>query len=382
MSNEKKRVVILGSGFGGLETALHLRKYCGKNATIVVVDQHEFFTFIPSIYKVAAATEDEKNIVFPLESIFRKRGITFIKDIVEAIDCKKKTIKLAYHQLLPYDYLVVALGSATNYFGIPGAKEASLELKSIEDAIKIRETINDIVVDLTKPRPKPKIVNIIVMGGGLSGIETVCELQMYVQKLCNEYGLDKNLVILSIVERAPHVLNNFGEKVYMPAEKRLQQLGIQIVAGTAVTKVEKNLLVTTSKTIPFDILVWVGGIQPHEVTESTEGLTCGLKGINVNPQLQFFQDPNVFGVGDNIVCDGIVRTAQNAILEGKHVAKNICRMLAGKPLLEYKKKPMPLLIALGRGHGLFAHKGVVLKGRLMYMLKHLVEWHYVWSRNK
>jgi NADH dehydrogenase FAD-containing subunit len=162
----------------------------------------------------------------------------------------------------------------------------------------------------------------------------------------------------------------------------MQKLGISILTGLAVSRVEPGKLVAGDRTIPFDILVWVGGIQPHEVTEGAEGLTCGLKGINVNPQLQFFQDRSIFGAGDNIVCDGIVRTAQNAILEGRHVAKNLCRALAGKPLLEYKKKAMPLLIALGRGHGLLAYRGIVLKGWSMHMLKRMVEWHYVWSRRR
>lgn len=379
---EKKRVVILGCSFGGLETARHLRKRCGTLVEITVIDQHEFFTFIPALYKVAAGNEDEQNIVFPLGPVLKWRGMTFIKDVVETIDRKKKTVKLAYSQLLPYDYLVVALGSATNYFGISGAKENSLELKSLEDAVRIRETISDAVLALTAPRKEQAPSRIVVMGGGLSGVETVCELREYARKRCREYGLDPSLVSLSIVERMPHLLNNFGEKVYTPVERRMQRLGIQIVTGITVTKVEKGRLIAGEKTIPFDILVWVGGIQPHEVTESSEGLARGLKGINVSPQLQFLNDPSIFGVGDNIVCDGVVRTAQNAILEGKHVARNICRMISGKPLLDYKKRPLPLLIALGRGYGLFAHKGIVLRGWLAGVLKKLVEWHYVWSRKK
>ncbi len=379
---EKKRIVILGCGFGGLETARYLHAYCGKLVEMTVIDQHEFFTFVPSLYKVAAGTEDEQNIVFPLGPVLKRRGITFLKDVVEAIDRRKKMVKLAYGQLLSYDYLVVALGSATNYFGIPGAQENSLELKSLEDAVRIRGAISDAVLALTRPAKEQVLLRIVVMGGGLSGVETVCELREYARKLCREYGLDYGLVSLSIVERMPHLLNNFGEKVYAPVERRMRRLGIQIVTGITVSKVEKGKLITGGKTIPFDTLIWVGGIQPHEVTESSEGLACGLKGINVNPQLQFFNDPAIFGVGDNIVCDGIVRTAQNAMLEGKHVARNICRMIAGKPLLEYKKRPLPLLIALGRGHGLFAHKGIVLRGWLASVLKKLVEWHHVWSRKK
>lgn len=382
MTNDKRRVVILGCGFGGLETARYLRKYCGRKVEIYVVDQHEFFTFIPSIYKIAAGTEDEKHIVFPLEELMKRRKITFLQDTVEAIDPKNKQVKLAFHQLLHYDYLIVALGSATNYFGVSGAKENSFEMKSIEDAITIRDTMNSAITSLMHPSDAPKSLQIVVMGGGLSGVETICELREYVHKLCKEYGIEPRRVSLTIIERMPHLLNNFGEKVYQPAEQRVRELGIQILTSITITKVEEDKLFAGDKVIPSDILIWVGGIQPHEVTESTESLTCGLKGINVNPQLQFFQDPLIFGVGDNIVCDGIVRTAQNAMLEGKHVAQNVCLLLAGKPLLEYKKKPMPLLVALGRGHGLLAYKNLVINGRLAYFLKHLVEWYYVWSRRR
>ena len=248
---DRQNIVIIGAGFGGLRTAVLLakkiknRKLTGRY-NVILIDRNKHQTYTPLLYEAATVSKDSANY-----SEIKKLVVYSIDNEVVKIDLINGDIHCqsfaVTQEELKFDYLVLASGSEVNYFNIPGLAENSLTLKTFIDALKIR----DKVLDLTAEK---KDVRILIGGGGSSGVELAGELKKWLPKLS-----------VTIVEAAPTILSGLDVQVINKVEKRLKDLGVEIITNEKITQVQKNKVLTERKELLFDALIWCGGVKPSRL---------------------------------------------------------------------------------------------------------------------
>lgn len=398
-----KKVVILGAGFGGLKVAMKLGRAVKrgrlKDHEVVLIDKNDYHTYTPTLYEAATTSKDTadfidlKSIVtFPIEQIIKGLPIKFFEDEVQELDlsAREMSLHLKSGYNIKYDYLVVALGSVTNDFGIPGLKDSSRPFKSFTDSLIIRDVIWD-----EMHRENPKDFNVVIAGGGSTGVELAGELRLWLNQL-ERHSKRKGTV--TICEGTPKILPGFKENIIQKVETRLSQIGVKIVAGKMIKSVVPATAPETGNEIDLgdeklkaDLLVWAGGVKPNPILEGMPLRT--MKGraevemsmvcIPSNPDLSFAG--SVFGVGD-IVCINDPKTsrpvpmvARAALLEANIVAKNIIKSAKGEKHVEFKPMEYPYIIPVGGKYAVARIGKFVFAGFWAWIFKLLVELNYLIS---
>ncbi len=231
-----KHILILGGGYGGLLTALTARKHFSEQeATITVINKIPSHQIVTELHRLAVGGLDERNVALPLSKLLKGKSVNLVIDSVQSIDLKQKQVKLAGGSTTSYDNLVIALGSETAFFGIPGLQEYSMTLKSVEDANRIRAHV-EARLDAYAKSKNPADANIVIGGGGLSGIELIGELVDKLPKVCAEKGVDFNDISLYCVEAAPSILAGFAPDLVERAKISLENRGVKFLIGVALPK--------------------------------------------------------------------------------------------------------------------------------------------------
>src|SRR3989344_2301185 len=287
-------IVIAGGGFAGVAAGLSLLKHI-KNQKIILIDKNPFHLFTPSLYEVATSEESQKNIAIPFLEIFRNSIELIISEITK-IDPRTQNIKLKNSEDISYDYLIISLGSEPAFYNIDGLTEYSLPLKTVTDAIKIKDFIHKLY-DLKAP--KKEMINIIVGGGGFSGTELAAELLEYVYKLSKEHNLPPDLIKVCIIAGSEKLLKELDDHVSNIAATRLKKLGADFIFGSHIKEVSQNKLTTDKgEEFSFDVLIWTGGVRANGVVADS-GLSLNKGGqIIVSRYLQANGFENVFAIGD------------------------------------------------------------------------------------
>src|SRR5713226_3004288 len=237
-----KRIVVLGAGFGGLEATLELERAFRHQPgiEILLVSEQNYFLFTPLLPQIASSYINPRHIVQPVRDIRGRRRFGFRRDDVRAIDAAGRRVALA-SGALEYDHLVVALGSRTDYFGIPGAREHTWDFKSLEDAVVLRERILDICEHadhVADPAARRQMLTFVVVGGGYTGVELVCEMHDFLfHYVVRRYeGISANEISLIVLEAAADVLRGVHPNLAAHALQRLQVEGIQVRLNTRATR--------------------------------------------------------------------------------------------------------------------------------------------------
>ncbi len=376
---QSKRVVIVGGGFGGLRTAFKLRKLAPL-LEVLLIDGEDCFTFFPALYETAAGELHESAICFAHAHSLERRGVKFFHDKITAINWKAGFLSTLRGERLEFDYLVLALGAQTNYYGIPGMAENAFSLKTKEDAERLEEHLSE-VFHSRKP------ARFIVCGGGLTGVEYSAALADHCRRKCREKGLPPDCYRITLVHSHGHLLPEVPASASF-AENYLRSLGIELVLDSPVVRVDKGkVVVKGGRPLKGDVIVWTGGIKTHEVVEKSGlqllagegGRAMAGGGVAVNQFLQTLSSPKVFAVGDcaapvdAAAGKPAVKTAINAYLQAGVAARNIAALEEGNPLSPYKPEANPLMFTLGRRMGVLTYKGILLKGWWVAWLKGFVE---------
>ena len=331
----KKSVVVLGAGFGGLRAAMDIAKGLRRlkllgNYEVVLVDRNNCHLYTPLLYKVAASADGEykSKCTYGTSSLIKRFPIRFVESEVASLDLPNGGVHLKNGEGLRADYLVIALGSETNYFGIQGLHENALQLKTVESALQIREAI-------TKAFAKGGDVKIVAGGAGPNGIELAAEIHGWANRAEKE---NANLhVSVSIVEAMAGILPGLDPRIQKIAARRLAKLGIPVTLNAKIVSVSQKEIATDSGAkIPFDIFIWTGGMTtPNMLTQlpivkdprgramAKNNMSC----VSGTPDLKLA--PMVYALGDS-VCFMNPKTgkpvpaiAPVAIAEGSVVAGNI-----------------------------------------------------------
>jgi len=352
MARRRPRVVIVGAGFGGMAAVQDLT---WADADVLVIDRHGYNTFQPLLYQVATGGLNPGDVTYSLRAFTAKfPNASFRQGLVTAVDPGAQRLTLEDGTTIDYDYLVVGTGVTANFFGIPGAAEHSLLIYTRAQAIQTRDHIfKRLEVLAASGVGKEVEVNVVVVGGGATGVEMAGTLAEMVQTaLPRAYPeLDAEKVKVHLVEMADFVLAPFHPRLRAYAAKALEKRGVELHLGTAVAEVNddevclKDGVVVSTKTV-----IWATGVTaPQEV--SNWGLPQGRGGrIQVGSDTRVVGLLNVFAVGDvsGHVDHPLPQVAQPALQMGKHAAEQIRRTIAGLPTEEFSYKDKGIMATIGR----------------------------------
>ena len=353
-SSLKPRVVILGAGFGGLIAARAMASF----AQVTVVDRHNFQTFLPLLYQVSTAGLAADHVATPIRGALRKSGVQFRMGSPISLDHKNNSIKLDSSEVLEFDYLVVALGSATADFGIPGVTEHALGMKSVHDAISIRTEVMRRFEDLCRFEDET-IFSISVIGGGPTGVEMAGAFAELVRgPLANDQAHAAAHIQVNLIEAGPRVLPMFSEKLSEHAKRDLEKLGGRVHLNTAVKEIKpRSIEMNNGMKIKSEVTIWAAGVK-GEPAAANLNLPLVNTRITVGDTLQVKHYPHIFAIGDIAGFTGadgrlLPMVAPVAMQQGRWVAKQIKRLAMGQELKPFKYVDKGSMATIGR------HKAIV-----------------------
>ena len=383
MSNDKPRVLILGGGFGGMYAALEFERALarGANVEVTLVNHDNFFLFTPMLHEVAASDLDITNIVSPIRKLLHR--VTFFHGEVETIDLVHKRVGVSHgHEQhchsLPYDHLVLALGSTTNFFNIPGLANCAFTMKSLSDAIVLR---NHLIANLEEadfecgPSLHAPLLNFVVAGGGFAGVETIAAMNDFLREAVQFFPhLREDMLRIILVSSGPVILPELGEKLGTYAQRKLAEQKVEIRSNCKVTAVtDHDVILSDGTTVPTNTLVWTAGISPHALLDT---LPCqkAMGRVLVNEYLEVPGWSGVWALGDcALVPDPKTgkshpTTAQHALREGRVAARNILATVRADRKKPFLYSTIGLLAPIGKRTGVANILGVNFSGFIAWWL--------------
>jgi len=353
-TSQKPQVVILGAGFGGLTAA----RAMADTAHVTVVDRHNFQTFLPLLYQVSTAGLAADHVAHPIRGALRKTGVQFRMGSPISVDHKNRTIKLDSSEVLAFDQLIVALGSVTADFSIPGVKEHALGMKSVSEALLIRAEVMRRFEDLCRFDDDTSF-SISVVGGGPTGVEMAGAFAELVRgPLKNDQAHAASKIQINLIEAGPRILPMFSEKLSARAKKDLEKLGVNVLLNTAVAELKpQSIIVKNGDSIASEITIWAAGVK-GEPAGAILNLPLVSTRIDVDKTLQVKNYPGIFAIGDIsgfVGKDGgfLPMVAPVAMQQGRFIAKQIKRLANGQALEDFKYIDKGSMATIGR------HKAVV-----------------------
>ena len=365
----KPKVVILGGGFGGLAAARSL----AKSADVVLVDRHNFQTFLPLLYQVSTAGLAADHVAYPIRGALRKTDVKFRMGSPISIDHKNQEVKLDSSETLKFDHLVVALGSTTADFGIPGVKEFTLGMKSVHEALNIRAEIMRRFEDLCRFEDDTPF-SISVIGGGPTGVEMAGAIAELVRgPLKSDHARSAANIKVRIIEAGERLLPTFSPSLSKRTKKDLEKLGVEVFVNSPVKLVEhRKVTVADDLSLPSEITIWAAGVKGSDAMAQLN-LPVAANRIVVEPTLQVKNYPNVWALGDiagALGKDGkpLPMVAPVAIQQGKFIAKQINRVSANKVLKNFKYLDKGSMATIGRNKAVVEVKGLKIAGPVAWLI--------------
>ena len=365
----KPKVVILGGGFGGLAAARALY----KSAEVTVVDRHNFQTFLPLLYQVSTAGLAADHVAYPIRGALRKTNIKFRMGSPISIDHKNKEVKLDSSEVLKFDHLIVALGSVSADFGIPGVNEYALGMKTVHEALTIRAEIMRRFEDLCRFEDETKL-SISVIGGGPTGVEMAGAIAELIRgPLKSDQANAAAHIQVSLIEAGPRLLPPFAPSLSERTKKDLEKLGVKVLLNTAVKAIEhRKIILKDNSVLSSEITIWAAGVKGSDAMAQLNLPTNGNR-VAVEPTMQVKNYPYIWALGDiagALGKDGrpLPMVAPVAIQQGKFIAKQIARLIANKPLTDFKYLDKGSMATIGRNKAIVQVKGLKISGPIAWLI--------------
>lgn len=365
----RPRVVIIGAGFGGLWAA---RALASANVEIYLLDKHNYHTFLPLLYQVAAAEIEPEQVAYPVRSIVRGLpDVHFVMAEVTGLDLTNQTV-MTPECNLTYDYLIVATGSREHFFHVPGAAEHAFPIKTIEQAVTLRHRILrnfEAAAYESDPERRQRLLTFAIVGGGATGVEYAGALRELIDRpLARDFPtLDPAAVRVVVLEAAGRLLPTMPEALGDYAQRRLERMGVEVRLHTPVRAVTGEALVLDSgEQLPTQAVVWTAGVQGAALA-TPWALPAGPGGrVPVLPTLQVPDQPNVYVIGDLAYLEQagqpLPMLAPVAIQQGNHAAANIVAQLAGRPPHPFTYRDKGVMATIGRNAAVAQLAGRAITG--------------------
>ncbi|RFS20989.1 NAD(P)/FAD-dependent oxidoreductase [Chitinophaga silvatica] len=381
----KPRIVIVGGGFGGVNLAKHLKDL---PVQVVLLDRNNYHLFQPLLYQVSTAGLEPDSIAFPLRAIFRKqKNLVFRMAEVTGIRPGENILETGIGEI-HYDHLVFATGSNTNFFGNRGIEANAIGMKSLIEAVQIRNYVvkqfEESLLMQNEEDIKAKL-NFVMVGGGPTGVELAgafAELRKYI--LPKDYpGIPQDLMNVYLIEASPRVLNSFNEETSRKTLAALQELGVRVMTNTGVKEYDgKTITLSTGEQIHTQSLLWAAGVKGIPVKGIPEDIILPNGRILVNELNQLKGFSNIYAIGDiaQMTNDprfpkGYPMVAQVAIQQGVNLASNFNLQLKQKPQKGFTYKDLGSMATIGRNRAVAEFAGMKLSGYfawIVWMIVHLM----------
>ncbi|SMO34945.1 NAD(P)/FAD-dependent oxidoreductase [Fodinibius sediminis] len=297
----RKHVVIVGGGFGGISAAKKLKK---TDVDITLIDRNNHHLFQPLLYQVATAALSPGDIATPIRAILgQRRGLRVLLGTVTAINREQGYVELQKGQKISFDYLVLAPGAQYNYFGHDEWSRHAPGLKSIGDALQVRERILmslEEAEQLQDPKLREPYLTYVVIGGGPTGVEMAGAIaEIAKRNMMRDYStFSKNETRIFLVEAAPRILNGYPESLAEKARKTLEKMGVRVLLNTPVTDIRKNRVSFSEGTIETPNIIWAAGVAASPLLAALETEQDRTGRVMVKEDLSIPGDPNIFVIGD------------------------------------------------------------------------------------
>jgi len=372
-----KKIVILGGGFGGVYALKYLHKFFHnrKDIKIILVNKKNYFLFTPLLAEAATGSISLDNAIEPIREIIKCCDWDFIHGEVKKIDLENKIV-FVDNFTLDYDYLVIALGSKTNYYEIPGAEKYSFSLKSADEAIRLKsQFVHCFEKAGLNPKLANKFLNFVIVGGGATGVELAGEMSDLLYKtfgkLYSKEIVSKVKIIL--IEKGKELIPQFSSKLRVKAFNVLKKKGVEVLLEKGVVEVGEDFIKLDDGTvIETKTVIWTAGVMPN-LPEIFGNIEKDNKGrLVLSEYLQVKNYENVFSIGDisSFIQDQkpLPQLAQVATRQAKVVALNIKNLIENKKLEKFVYKHTGDLISIGRFYAVGEIKGISFSGIFAWFL--------------
>ncbi|HEY2589590.1 MAG TPA: NAD(P)/FAD-dependent oxidoreductase [Tepidisphaeraceae bacterium] len=376
-SCEPIRILILGGGFGGMYAARRLQRAARRDPRLQVtlVSRDNFFLFTPMLHEVAASDLEITHIVSPVRSMLPH--VNFFCGEVDAIDLEHRRVRVSHgfgrhaHDL-EYDHLLLGLGSVTNFFKLPGVEERAVTMKSLGDAIGLRNRLISLLEEADTEcaaEQREGLMTVVVAGGGFSGVETIGGVNDFIRDSLRHYPhISPQLVRMVVVHPGDVILPELGPELGAYAQKKLAERGIEIRTNVKVARAtEDTVMLSDGTRIPTRTLIWTAGTAPHPIVGMLP-CQCERGRICANEFLEVPGRPGVWALGDCAVVPDLTTgrpcppTAQHACRQGHVAADNILAAITGGTKRPFRFKALGQLAAIGHRAGVARILGVKFSG--------------------
>ncbi|WP_018527198.1 NAD(P)/FAD-dependent oxidoreductase [Alkalispirochaeta alkalica] len=416
---ERKRIVILGGGYGGIQVAKKLLKRFSRNPSveITLIDKNPYHTLMTELHEVAGSRTGPEAVQVSFRKIFGASPLQVVVDEITGIDTEGRTL-LSSTARYSYDFLVIGSGGAPEFFDIPGVQEHSFTLWSLEDALRIRGHVERQFREAAKepdPDKRRQMLTFVIAGAGFTGVELAGELLERTKELCPAWHIDEGEVRVVLVEAQETILPILPEKLQKKAEKRLRSMGGEILLKAPVTAAGEGTVSAGEQTIHTDTFIWTAGVHGGELSnrlDLTKGHTArgecsvaSVEGIHgmagcrfdeseryvvgqrgrllVNDYMQSVDRKEIYLVGDvlwYVEGDHVVpQIVETALQTADTAAHNIIAEIEGTELRPFRSAYHGFMVSVGSKWGVAEVLGVSMAGFWALAMKHLVNLHYLFG---
>ncbi|MEK7535113.1 MAG: FAD-dependent oxidoreductase [Patescibacteria group bacterium] len=370
---QKHRVVIVGGGFGGIRAAQQLAHHSDE-FDITLISDKPHFEYHAALYRVVTG-RSPLEVCIPLSTIFENSPVKVVEDTIQTVYPKTKQILGKDGSKYLYDSLILALGSENAYLNVPGLKEHSFTLRSINDALRLKEHIHEVFINtaISLKNGQRQPIHIVLVGGGPTGVELSGELAIYARRMAERHRLDPNTIIIDLFESGDRLLAMLDKKVSEMAFERLHHLGVNIFLNTPILENRIEAAYLADMKLKTKTLVWTAGVTTNELYSKIKGLSFNTMGrVLVDLSMQAKGTSNLYVIGDAAasIYSGM---AQTAFYDGVFVAECLRRKLHGRPMATYKPHKPISAIPIGPGWAIGITTIGVFRGKLGWILRRMAD---------
>lgn len=364
-------ILIVGGGFAGVEAAKTLATFNLPDTTVRLLDPKSHFEYHAALYRFITGRSPMETCI-AYRDIFDGFNVDVVRDRATAVDLKAKTVIGESGSRYCYDTLMLAVGSETSFFGIPGAQACAHGMKTMDEAVRLKRRLDEIfsTCPLGAAEERSSLLHLVIVGGGPSGVELAGELGWYARKLARHCGVDPSIVIIDLIEAEDRILPMLPERASEIVMRRLRSLGVSVLVKHSIVREDVDEVCFPGKRMNAKIVVWTAGMRGSPLLEKIQGLSLDTKGrVEVDEHLRAKGHMNVFALGDSAATthSGM---AQTALYDGQFAAKVFAADFNRQGTSPTYQPPIPVVaVPVGPQWAMVLSSSRIFTGYIGWMLR-------------